>query len=198
MTDVDDAPTDGRNARRERNVNHVLDVVMELFAEDAMFPSMEQTAERSGLSMRSLYRYFADPSELVAAAIERQYAQTIELSHLSSIGEGPIDERIEAFVDMRVDLYERFGPTLRAMLVNAARSEPVQGRLSDRREEMRQQFERQFASELDALSSQQRKAAMIAGDHLCQMESVHLMRTRGSSPTEIKLALRAGLAALLR
>ena len=42
----------------------VLSVVLELFAEDAMFPSMEQAANRSCLSLRSLYRYFADPGEL--------------------------------------------------------------------------------------------------------------------------------------
>ena len=73
MTDLDDAaePVDGRVARRQRNIDTVLDVVLEMFAEEAMFPTIEQAATRSGLSLRSLYRYFADPAELLEAAIER-------------------------------------------------------------------------------------------------------------------------------
>ncbi|MBT5755427.1 MAG: TetR family transcriptional regulator, partial [Acidimicrobiaceae bacterium] len=68
MTDVE-APADGRVARRERNINSVLDVVLEMFAEESLFPTIEQVAKRSGLSLRSLYRYFADPAELLEAVI---------------------------------------------------------------------------------------------------------------------------------
>ena len=73
MTDLDATTetTDGRVARRQRNIDAVLDVVLEMFAEDAMFPTIEQAATRSGLSLRSLYRYFADPGELLEAAIKR-------------------------------------------------------------------------------------------------------------------------------
>ena len=85
----DEAPVDGRVARRQRNLDTVLDVVLEMFAEDMMFPSIEQASKRSGLSLRSLYRYFADPGELVEAAIKRSQAQAAELSHLAHIGEGP-------------------------------------------------------------------------------------------------------------
>ena len=51
MTDIDDTTeqVDGRVARRERNVNAVIDVVLELFAEDSMFPTIEQAA---GLACR--------------------------------------------------------------------------------------------------------------------------------------------------
>ena len=62
MTDLDETtePVDGRVARRQRNIDAVLDVVMDMFVEEAMFPTIEQAATRSGLSLRSLYRYFAD------------------------------------------------------------------------------------------------------------------------------------------
>ena len=68
---------DGRVARRQRNVDAVLDVVIEMFAEDSLFPSMEQVAQRSGLSLRSLYRYFADPEALHEAAV-RHHRERIE------------------------------------------------------------------------------------------------------------------------
>jgi AcrR family transcriptional regulator len=89
-------PPDGRVARRERNQNAVLDVVLEMFAEDMMFPSIEQASKRSGLSLRSLYRYYADPAELVESAIKRNREQTMEIAHLPRIGEGPIDDRLTA------------------------------------------------------------------------------------------------------
>ena len=73
MTDSGEiqTPIDGRAARRERNIDMVLDVVLEMFAEESLFPTIEQAAKRSGLSLRSLYRYFADPGELLEAVIIR-------------------------------------------------------------------------------------------------------------------------------
>ncbi|MCP4087251.1 MAG: TetR/AcrR family transcriptional regulator [Actinomycetia bacterium] len=65
MARTDDSAPDGRVARRQRSIDAVLDVVLEMFTEEAMFPSIEQAATRSGLSLRSVYRYFSDPSELV-------------------------------------------------------------------------------------------------------------------------------------
>ena len=61
MTNTEDITEvlDGRQARRQRNIDAVLDVVLEMFAEESMFPTIEQAATRSGLSLRSLYRYFA-------------------------------------------------------------------------------------------------------------------------------------------
>ncbi|MDG2112994.1 MAG: TetR family transcriptional regulator, partial [Actinomycetota bacterium] len=74
---------DGRNARRQRNINALLDVVLELFSEDALFPTIEQVSARSGISRRSLYRYFADPGELHDAAIRRNRDQSVPLARLS-------------------------------------------------------------------------------------------------------------------
>jgi len=68
-------PADGRAARRERNVNAVLDVVVELFTEGALFPTVDQVSKRSGVSVRSIYRYFADPVDLHDAAIKRHREQ---------------------------------------------------------------------------------------------------------------------------
>ena len=98
MTEVHDAGAelDGRVARRQRNIDTVVEVVLEMFAEDAMFPTMEQAATRSGLSLRSLYRYFADPGELLEAAIGRNDQIGAELSRLHAIGEGPLTRRIDA------------------------------------------------------------------------------------------------------
>ena len=47
MTDSGEiqTPIDGRAARRERNIDMVLDVVLEMFAEESLFPTIEQDRE---------------------------------------------------------------------------------------------------------------------------------------------------------
>jgi AcrR family transcriptional regulator len=177
-------------------VAKVLAVVIDMFSEDALFPTIDQVAERSGLSLRSLYRYFADPSELVHAAIEWHQGLTSEAAHLSSIGEGPLGDRIDAFVAMRVGLYESFGPAFRATLANAHRHALVAEEVVDRRQRMRTQFEQQFAPELTGPKAQ-RTALLQAGDVLTQLETVHLMASQGATSKEIRAALVRGLGGLL-
>ncbi len=200
MTDTDDTaePVDGRLARRQRNIDAVLDVVLEMFSEEAMFPTIEQAATRSGLSLRSLYRYFADPGELLEAAIKRSDEIGIGLSKLHAIGQGPIDGRIADYVTMRLKLHDGIGPMYRATLVNAARHPRIRDELAKNRNAMREQFELQFAPELAAYKPAHREAIVSAGDLLTQVESIdYLRRHRQLSVAEAHAALTAGLAALL-
>lgn len=189
------ASVDGRNARRERNVARVLDVVLEMFAEDALFPTMDQVAERSGLSLRSLYRYFADPSELVHAAIDRHQTITREAAHLPAIGEGPLLGRIEDFVAMRVRMHAQFGASFRATLANAHRHPIVAETLADRRRQISLQFEQQFAPELKGPKAE-RDALLRVGDALTQMDTIHLMASQGATSEQISAALKRGLRSL--
>lgn len=206
MTDLDHtaessapAPVDGRVARRQRNVDAVLDVVLELFAEDAMFPTIEQAATRSGLSLRSLYRYFADPGELLEAAIKRSDEIAVELGRIHAIGQGPLDDRIGEFVEARMRLHDGIGPMYRATIANAARLPRVQAELAKNRAGMLKQFEMQFAPELAKLGAADRAALVAAGDLLTQLESVDFLRRhRGLSVPKTRAALLAGLRSLLR
>ncbi|MEM7255372.1 MAG: TetR/AcrR family transcriptional regulator [Actinomycetota bacterium] len=198
MSNVDSTavPADGRAARRQRNIDAALDVVLELFAEDAMFPTIEQVAKRSGLSLRSLYRYFADPGELLEAAIRRGAQQSREASRIHGFATGPLDTRIAEFVAMRVRLWELRGAVLRATLANAARHPRVRHELAARRTDMRIQFEQQFERELSAMKGADREAVAAAGDLLTQMESVDFLRrhrqlTAEETRASINTALRA-------
>ena len=173
---VDDQPHDGRVARRQRNIDAVLDVVIDMLSEDAMFPTMEQVASRSGLSLRSLYRYFADPGELIDAAITRTSRIADELTHLRTIGEGPLGDRIDDFVSMRVRLHAALGHVARASVVNAAKHPKVRERQAINRNRMREQFDVQFAPELSMLKPPEREAVTAAGDLLTHLDSIDLLR----------------------
>ena len=189
---------DGRVARRERNIDAVLDGVIEMFAEESMFPTIEQAAQRSGLSLRSLYRYFADPGELLEAAIKRTSQRGRELSQLPAVGQGPLDRRIVDFVAMRLRLHEEVGSVFRAALANAARHSRIRDQMAEDRDDMREQFEFQFAPELAARRGAARDSASAAGDLLTQLESIDFLRRhRRLSVAEVESVLTDGLRTLL-
>lgn len=189
---------DGRAARRERNINAVLDIVVELFTEGELFPTVEQVSKRSGLSVRSIYRYFADPAELHDTAIKRHREQSEPLAHLPSIGQGSLAKRVDDFVAMRLRLHEGIGAAYRATVHNAPRHPRLRDELARSRNDLRAQFERQFAPELSGLKGTERDALVAAGDVLTQLDSIDLLRRhRQLSVAETANALRAGLCKLL-
>ena len=190
--------TDGRVARRERNIDAVLDVVLDMFAEEWLFPTMEQAASRSGLSLRSLYRYFADPGELLEATIRRNRERVAPVARLHAIGEGPLAARIDDFVAMRLRLYDRVGPAYRATLAHAHRLPRVSDQLATGRHDLREQFELQFAPELASRPPADRDSVLAAGDLLTQLDSIDYLRChRALSATETEAVLSWSLKRLL-
>ena len=199
------APTDGRVARRERNIDVVLDVVLEMFAQESLFPTMEQAAHQSGLSLRSLYRYFADPGELLEAVIRRNRERAAPIARLHAIGQGPLDARIDDFVAMRLRLYDSVGPVYRATLAHAHRLPRISDELAATRDELREQFELQFAAEVEAhtpgaeaSTPTDRDAALAAGDLLTQLDSIDYLRRHCGLPAiETEAVLASSLQSLL-
>ena len=200
MTDSGEIQTsiDGRAARRERNIDNVLDVVIEMFAEESLFPTIEQAAKRSGLSLRSLYRYFADPGELLEAVIKRNREVSADDAHLSSIGQGPLPARVDDFIAMRMRLHERIGPVYRATVANAALNSRIRDELAATRNDLRAQFELQFAPELNERKRSDRVAVLSAGDVITQLESIDFLRRhRQLTVAETEDSLRVVLLAIL-
>ncbi len=200
MTDSGEiqTPIDGRAARRERNIDMVLDVVLEMFAEESLFPTIEQAAKRSGLSLRSLYRYFADPGELLEAVIKRNREVSEDDAHLSSIGQGPLPARVDDFIAMRMRLHERIGPVYRATVANAALNSRIRDELAATRNDFRAQFELQFAPELNERRRSDRVAVLSAGDVITQLESIDFLRRhRQLTVAETEDSLRIVLLAIL-
>ena len=107
----DDRDLDGRTARRDRNRIAVLDVVLELFSEGEPRPSPEQVAARSGVSLRSVYRYVADRGDLIRAAIDRHLERVQPLFVIDDVPEDTTVARVEQFVRARMRGYEAIAPT---------------------------------------------------------------------------------------
>ena len=122
----------------------------------------------------------------------------LETPGLGSASLSTADDRVEAFISMRLTLHEATAPIFRATLVNAARHPRIREELTRQRNAMRQQFERQFEAELRGRKPDQRESIAAAGDLLTQLESLdYLRRHRQLSAAEVHSALTAGLLALL-
>lgn len=198
----DGAVVDGRTARKDRNMMAVLDAVLELFVRGDLIPSPEAIAERSGVSLRSVYRYLAASRDLVHAAIERHLEHVAPLFALDPLGEGPFAERVEHFVTARLRLHEAVAPMARAAQARTRMrptpaSEIIKESLNARRGLLRVQLSRHFAPELTTFG-QCADAILAAADALTQIETIdwHLV-DGGYTVPQTRQALITGLTRLL-
>lgn len=171
-----DADVDGRTARKDRNRIAVLDAVLALYSEDNLSPSPDEVARRSGVSLRSVYRYFADSEDLLRSAIQRHADRIRPLATIEAPGVGSFEDRIERFFEARMRLYEAAAATARASRLHAATSDIVREQLEDGRRQLRAQVEQHFAPELDQLDASTRRAVVAALDALTQIETIDLYR----------------------
>jgi TetR/AcrR family transcriptional regulator of autoinduction and epiphytic fitness len=173
---TDDQGVDGRRLRRERNVAAVIDAVLAMFSDESLTPTIERAAERSGLSLRSVYRYFPDPETLTQAAIDELWRRGQSAAHLSAIGQGTFEDRVAEFAEMRVRLYEHVGPGFRAGRLHAPRSVQIRDDLERTRRTLTEQFELQFRPEIDALSTDRRTERLTTADVMSQLDVIDLLR----------------------
>ena len=198
--DVDGAngSVDGRTARRDRNRDAVLDAVLELFTEDMFMPGANEVAERSGVSPRSVYRYFEDAEALTRAAIDRQLELVAPLFSIPDIGEGPLDDRIERFVTCRIRLWDAVGPTARAASFRASTNPMMREQFESTRTFLRRQAAQMFAPELDDLDIAESRAVLGSIDVLGEFAGIdHLRRVRDLTSAQTRDILVRSLRLLL-
>jgi AcrR family transcriptional regulator len=177
MSEAAEPPNeDGRRARRDRNKYAVVDAYLDLVRAGNGHPGVAEVAERSGVSHRSVFRYFADREELVRTAIERQHAFARPLVALT-VGPGaPIDERIEGFIERRLELFDALAPVARLSRSIADGQPIIADELRATRRFLRSQIEHLFHAELSALPTEDAAASLAVLDVICSFESVELMR----------------------
>jgi AcrR family transcriptional regulator len=177
--------SDGRRARRDRNRLRVLDAVIELFAQDQLLPSTPAVAERSEVSLRSIYRYFEDQEALLRAAITHHFEQMEPLATVPGLGEGPLEQRIERLVTARLRLYRAVGPTARAARASAGTSDILRQEVAGAQHALLRQVERHFAPELQHLDPAESRAVLNAVDALCQLGAIDHLDVDRRLPDEV-------------
>lgn len=177
-------PIDGRAARREANAEAVIDAMLDLIAEGNLRPGAAEIAGRSGVSARSLFRYFDDLDALARVAVERQTSRKDHLFQPLE-GGGPIAERVARLVDHRLALWAEVGPTVKAAWLRA----PFQPAFAEGLAHRREQLAAQVADLLPEADADQR----VAIDLLTGFEALD----RLSGERRAAAILRAAVLALL-
>ncbi|MEM7143249.1 MAG: TetR/AcrR family transcriptional regulator [Actinomycetota bacterium] len=167
---------DGRRARRDQNRESVVDALLDLYRGGDIEPSVAAVAERSGVSHRSVFRYFEDLDELYRVAIERHYQAIADRLHISEIGQGPLDKRIAALVANRLELYDVAAPVARVGHMKAPTEPVLLDNIRDMLDRAREQVDRHFANELGGLPAPERDAIAEAVTAAVSMETMELLR----------------------
>ena len=182
------------DARRARVVDAFIDLVLE----GHLPPSTDQVAERAGISMATLFRYFETLDDLRRDAAARTL-ERFPFFDLPDIGVGPLDARVERFVALRVALWERVQLLARlqrshALLSHEAAEMVERGRLA-----MADQLREHFDPELRGLPAAQRENVVATIASLTSVESWEQLRlTHGRSPAQTRRAWSDAIGRMLR
>lgn len=167
---------DGRRLRRDRNRDAVVQALLALYNEGNLDPSTEEIAARSGVSARSLFRYFDDVDDLCSAAIAQQQENVRHLLLLSATVDQPLAERVDALVRQRRELFEAIESAATVSRLRAPFQLVVADRLTEGRAFLRQQLRTLFAAELDPMPTAVASARLAAADVVSSFESWRLLR----------------------
>ena len=189
---------DGRSARRERNKVVVVDAYLDLIREGVARPSVAEVAERSGVSNRSVFRFFADRDEMARTSIQRQQERVGALYNQRVDESLSLADRITGLVELRISLYETIAPTARLSRSLAPTQPIIDAELASMRAHLRAAVKRLFAPELGDMSSDDAADALALIDVLTSFESFDLLRSdRGLSKPRVGRALRSAITTLL-
>jgi len=190
--------TDGRRARRQRGRLAVSEAMIDLVFEGNLPPSAEQIAERAGVSIASLFRYFDTLDELRQQTTDLYFERHGHLFEVTNIGEGTLTERIGTFVASRATLYETTEPMCRLVRLRANELTRVNDLLGLIRVARADQIHQHFDAELEQLTPASRDDAAAVIVTLTSFESWDQMhRSHDRSPAQIRRAWTTALHGLL-
>lgn len=188
---------DGRRLRRDRNRDAVVEALLALYSEGNLNPSTEEIAARSGVSARSLFRYFDDVDDLCWAAVAQQQKNLRHLIPIDAAPTDPFTRRVDALVHQRRELFEAVESVATVTRLRAPFQLVIADTLAAFRAFLRDQIRTLFADELDAMPASARASRLAAADVLASFESWRLLRDdQRMSLTAASQALRESLTIL--
>ncbi len=190
-----DQTVDGRRLRRQRGRQAVIDAMIDLVLEGHTPPSVDQVAERAGVSQASVFRYFVTLDELRHEAIGRYFERFDDLIAIPDIGVGSLSDRVERYVASRDSLYERTAPMARLTRRQSVEVSQFAETLDRLRSIYTSQTTRHFAPELDRFAPEMREQRVAVVAALTSFEGWEQLAMLG--PEGRCVALRRAIADLL-
>jgi AcrR family transcriptional regulator len=199
MALAEDVEPDGRRARRERGRAAVIDALFSLLGEDGRPPTTETLVERSGVSLSSLFRYFASIDDLQQQTIESYFDQFAPLFEVPDIGNGAQPARIRRFADARLDLYEAIAPIARLARARSLDHPRLAETLHQTRSRLADQVGEHFAPEVRQRTRARGEDLVILASSMTSFEAWDLLTaTHHRTRAQVHRAWTTGLAALLQ
>jgi AcrR family transcriptional regulator len=193
--------SDGRSARRERNRNAVLDALVALTTEGEHDPSIDDIADRAGVSYRSVYRYFKDRSEMMDAATDRALAwiQPLLLNASGPVAPNdPLDHRIDSIVDARVEVYFQIADMVRQAMIQSFSNRKIDEHFRDARRLSRRQIHDRFHTELKLFTPQECELRISSIDQFLSFLAIdYIVSERNHTREELERYLRGAIRAAL-
>ena len=194
------APTavDGRNLRAERTRTALATAYLDLLTEGDLRPTAERIAERAGVSPRSVFKHFPDREALFGAASAIQEERIRDLIGEPPDPTGPLEARIDAFVEQRARFHEFVSPVRRSALLIEPFSPVIAEKLQMARSAGAAHVDHVFAPELAKLEGEARddlRAALCATAAWPTWES--LRRHQGLDADRARAVMRKMLTAQL-
>jgi len=141
---------DGRVARGRRTREAVIDVLLILYREGNLTPTIEDIASRVGMTSRSIYHHFRDRDAVAVAVAEHQKAQHLELFIAHPIS-GSRAARIDGLIAHRAELFETVAPVRRSALAVMHTSPEIRSQQTKLAARLRRQVARTFEPEISTL-----------------------------------------------
>lgn len=144
-------PIDGRHARRQRSRAAVIEAVFSSVQDGKVPPTVDDVAERAGVSVSSIFRNFDGLADIQRQALEEFQPK---FAHLFVVDDAdrPRVERIQAHVRARVELLGAAGGLLRIARARSLDHAPILEGMARLRGQFATQTRLRFASEIDQLS----------------------------------------------
>jgi AcrR family transcriptional regulator len=188
---------DGRRLRREQGRLAAVDALIDLVLEGHAPPTSDQIAERAGVSVASVFRYFDSLDDLRHEGIVRYLQRYDHLLDLPEIGERSRSVRIANLVDARIRFYETIDPMARLARSQAMTVPELDETLERVRSTLSDQVSEHFAAELGALRPSPRRERLALVAAVTSYETWDLLRRQGLDRVEIARSMRSGLDLLL-
>ena len=198
VSTVEQPVLDGRRARRERGRLAVIDAMVDLIQEGHTPPTAEAIAERSGVSVASVFRYFDSLDDLQQEATTRFFERYAAAFEVPGIGAGTLGQRADRYARARLRLYETITPVARLTRARSIDHPTLAQNLHRMRRLLAEQARAHFAPELSRCTRAAADDVVGSISTLTSFESWDTLRhDLDRSPSQIRRAWVAAITALL-
>jgi AcrR family transcriptional regulator len=134
---------DGRTRRGARNRQAIIDALIACYRDGLLQPSVQEVADRAGVSARSVHNHFDDVEALRTEVAERQWERLAPIAAFLDV-DRPIAARVQELVDQRAAIFEDVTPVRRAALLALPDSPAIATKLAQLDRAFRRHIDRGF------------------------------------------------------